>query len=122
MTIQGGDYRRGGKRVGSELTIDRLRQLLEDDVKNLQRMRDAAGTGAAAVAAVPVSSGEETDVAEIPEEISDEELDLIMNRQLLFPTTSSLVSSQELVNFNIEGCFYDVLEAAAAPDVLGAFE
>ena len=127
MTIQGGDYRRGGKRVGSELTIDRLRQLLEDDVKNLQRMamREVTAGAGAAAAAGPAAAGPVSvaDAPEIPEEISDEELDLIMNRQLLFPTASSLVSSsQELVNFSCEGAFYDVLEASAAPDVLGAFE
>ena len=35
ITIHGGDYRRAGQRTGCDLTLERLRQLLEDDVKNL---------------------------------------------------------------------------------------
>lgn len=122
MTIHGGDYRLGGKRASSALTIERLRQLLEDDVKNLNRMTSdsrncvfAAGTSAAdAAASASAVNGEE---------ISDAELDMIMNRKLLFPTVQSLCSSEQVaVEFPVEGAFYDVLTSAEVDTSgLGAF-
>jgi superfamily II DNA/RNA helicase len=38
LTIHGGDFRRAGHRLGSQLTLSNLRKLLDDDVKNLKRM------------------------------------------------------------------------------------
>ena len=35
LTIQGGDFRKAGKRSSSRLTLQGLRQLLEDDVKHM---------------------------------------------------------------------------------------
>ena len=103
MTIHGGDYRQGGKRASSALTIDRLRQLLEDDVKNLNRMT-SVGEGCRS------------------EEISDQELDLIMDRKLLFPTEHSLTSSEQVaVSFPCEGKHYDVLTESTNEGALGAF-
>ena len=74
MTITGGDYKKAGSRsTNRELTLSRLRELLEDDVKTLhkrstsdkgkhQGYKDNAGT----------------------EHITDTELDMIINRNLVF--------------------------------------
>ena len=68
MTIHGGDYRKAGSRAGgTELTLARLRQLLEDDVRNLSRM--TTGGGGASVAEVAAAS----------DDIDDQELSLILD-------------------------------------------
>jgi hypothetical protein len=60
LTIYGGDFRKAGERVGSNLTISRLRELLEDDVKNMDRN---GRSGA---------------------DISEKELNLVLDRELIF--------------------------------------
>jgi hypothetical protein len=79
LTIHGGDYRRAGERSGAQLTISRLRELLDDDVKNLSRM---TGTTQSAAAALALTNGSVVDDAT---DISDAELDLIFDRQRIFP-------------------------------------
>lgn len=73
LTIHGGDYRKAGQREGgrSGISIDDLKGLLEDDVKNLSRME----TGGDA------SSSSDS---YLQRDISDAELDVVMNRELLF--------------------------------------
>ncbi len=62
LTIHGGDFRKAGKRRSS-VTIEELRRLLEDDVKNIDR----------------------TDQSDyLHKDITDEELDVVMNRFSLF--------------------------------------
>lgn len=68
LTIHGGDFRKAGERSGNNLTLSRLRELLEDDVKNLDRN---SRSGA---------------------DISEEELDVIMDRDSIFRSWDSLVS------------------------------
>ena len=82
LTIHGGDYRRAGERSGAQLTISRLRELLDDDVKNLKRM---TGSNQSAAAALALKNGE-TDNGTA--DISDQELDLIFDRQKIFPSFS----------------------------------
>lgn len=79
LTIHGGDYRRAGERSGAQLTISRLRELLDDDVKNLSRM---TGTTQSAAAALALTTGSAVDNTT---DISDLELDLIFDRQRIFP-------------------------------------
>jgi hypothetical protein len=79
LTIHGGDYRRAGERSGAQLTISRLRELLDDDVKNLSRM---TGSRQSAAAALALASG-----------ISNHELDLIFDRQKIFPEFACAVQS-----------------------------
>jgi hypothetical protein len=153
LTIHGGDYRVAGRRAGGQLTLNRLRRLLDDDVKNLSRMsvatsllpipsstkREATSTGPPAAdddcetrqsasgkkgsgkrisrahsaanmslpqtPATPTTpttpsrlpktlGGADGDIAEeenaqdendYAKDISDQELEMIMNRSLLFP-------------------------------------
>lgn len=91
LAIQGGDFRHGAMKSNfanrSKLTLARIRELLSDDVKNLQRM-----------------SSSELD--EHPE-ISDKELDLIMNRPQLFDLVNNIVSP--LVP--LEGDMFDIVTA-----------
>ena len=113
MTIHGGDYRLGGKRASSALTIDRLRQLLEDDVKNLTRMAQTSE-----------NLGEVDGNVGSSQEISDEELNKIMDRNLIFPTVQSHNSSEQVpVAFPSEGTFYDVLtSSSSSSEALLGFE
>jgi hypothetical protein len=101
LTVIGGDYRRAGERAtGSHLTLAKLRQLLEDDVKNLARMGAGAGAGAGAtanaatVSAVPGTATEEGAASAsdsgsrgrgICMDIHETELNAIMDRKQLFP-------------------------------------
>ena len=61
----GGDFNRAGQRSRGELTTDSLRSLLEDDVNLAQR--------------ILASDSERTD-----DDITDEELAMIMDRQKVF--------------------------------------
>ena len=79
LTIHGGDYRKAGERSSAQLTIKKLRELLDDDVKNLKRM---LRTNQAATAAMALLEGV-TDNG--TPDISDHELDLIFDRQKIFP-------------------------------------
>ena len=77
LTMQGGDYRKAGRREGrQQVGLQELRSLLEDDVKNLSK-REVGSTS----------------VEWVQRDISDAELDLIMSRQNLFPDTTSLRAS-----------------------------
>lgn len=78
LTIQGGDFRKAGERSqDTQLSLNKLRNLLEDDVKDLNIKRGSgkltginfAGTGACD-----------------NEDITKEELDMIMDRERLFRT------------------------------------
>jgi hypothetical protein len=103
LTMQGGDYRKAGRREGQQsVTLDELRALLQDDVKNLHR-REQEGRRASAGADVSAASGEGTAVEWIQKDISDHELDLIMDRRKLFPemTLSALPSTASLLS--VEG-------------------
>jgi hypothetical protein len=101
LTMQGGDYRKAGRREGQQsVTLDELRALLQDDVKNLHR-REQEGRRSSAGADVSVETG--TAVEWIQKDISDHELDLIMDRRKLFPemTLSALPSTASLLS--VEG-------------------
>lgn len=101
LTIHGGDYRKAGRRQSEQVSVADLRALLEDDVKNLsrrenalqsgqsRRQRSVKGTSPASVAAVTeLTAADESDnsiaASWIQKDISTTELDLIMDRELLF--------------------------------------
>ena len=121
LAIQGGDYRKAGRRLGQTVTLSDLEQLLADDVKNLGRMDSktsaADSASASASASAPSNSRgsnsratkrsrssddlslDQKGLAKVPaspqvvsagdcswlgRDISDAELDLIMDRELLF--------------------------------------
>jgi ATP-dependent DNA helicase len=102
LTISAGNFSRAGERAGGNLTLRRLKELLEDDVKNLARM-----TGAS-VASMR---------AERPHEgISDTELNLILDRGKLFPNLirdESIMDGEEgpqvMCGIPLEGDMYDVV-------------
>jgi hypothetical protein len=101
LTMQGGDYRKAGRREGQQsVTLDELRALLQDDVKNLHR-REQEGRRGNAGADISVETA--TAVEWIQKDISDHELDLIMDRRKLFPemTLSALPSTASLLS--VEG-------------------
>lgn len=127
MTIAGGDYKKAGSRSSSkELTLSRLRQLLEDDVKTLQKRstsendkrvghKDNAGT----------------------EHISENELDIILDRDLIFATldkhmngnvscdgTDSEAGTESTSSGNgsdvsLEGAMYDIILPKSDSGALG---
>ena len=66
MTITGGDFRKAGKRSQGDLSFEKLQELLQNDVQDLQ------------------AKGQ--DVEDI--KISDEEFDMIMDRKRLFDENS----------------------------------
>lgn len=71
LTICGGDFRKAGQRSSVKITIEDLRKLLEDDLnlQYTQKKDGASGNG----------SGDW-----MGQEISEEELEMIMNREWLF--------------------------------------
>ena len=85
MTIAGGDFRKGGRRSGGQITFDHLQQLLQDDVKNI----------------------EAKDVESI--KISEEEFDAIMDRKRLFTVGDGAVSTEGKMYDIIDGSSGDVL-------------
>lgn len=74
LAIQGGDFRKAGRREGKAVTVDDLRKLLEDDVRGIHR------------------KGVEE---QLNHEISDVELDMIMDRPRLFLSESIAVPIKE---------------------------
>ena len=119
MTVIGGDFRKAGRRAGSELTLAKLRDLLSDDV-NLSRMTASSSTPSlsaldGAVAAIDLNC-----------DISDEELLLIMDRKKIFNGYDSvdLVASGEAAAVQslvpAEGAMYDMI-AGVDVNLLGGF-
>lgn len=122
LTIQGGDFRKAGERFSSHLTIGSLRQLLEDDVKNLNRMTSLREMNAL-----------KTDSA-VFKDISEEELGLVMDRDKVFSvlysgddddqssssssssssTSSSTSSNKYTCLVPLEGEMYDIVSADQA--------
>jgi hypothetical protein len=106
MTIHGGDYQRAGKRAGEELTIGRLRQLLEDDVQNLQRMtgtNQVLPAGASIFdAAAQGGQGQSSDGAGasaaarhmFSQDITADELDAILDRKRIFLSTRKALEAE----------------------------
>lgn len=150
LTIHGGDYRRAGHRAGSELTLSKLRKLLEDDVKNLSRMTTSSSTSSSSSAASSNGSREgEEGKGSAPEEgvdedaqessedngrtstkkapgsggrkiqfldISDEELDLIMDRSKLFvPVEEEGRAAEEVPALDEDGMATVEAKAAETP-------
>jgi len=85
LSITGGDYRKAGRRSRGEITTDKLRALLQDDVRNLQRMSKLEGRD---------------------EDISEEELSMIMDRKRLFAPKGTSVAIPE------EGTMFDVVRVS----------
>eukprot|EP00605_Chrysophyceae_sp_TOSAG23-4_P001301 GSChrysophyteH1.ASY1.ANO1.1415.1 assembled CDS len=103
MTIHGGDYRKAGQRQeGSHLTLAILRQLLEDDVKNLAPNRDG-----------------DSDRRGLSMDIQEFELKTIMNRKMLFPVDPSAQSGYGDSKCPREGIMYDVVEERAGTSLQG---
>merc|ERR1712232_119864 len=72
MTIAGGDFRKAGRRTAGDMTFEKLQSLLESDIQDLQ----AKGA----------------DIEDI--KISDEEFDMIMNRERLFESGDNAIPSE----------------------------
>lgn len=97
LTIHGGDFKQGGMReVGGELTLSRLRELLEDDVRNLNRMTDNKARGGSEVA--------------MAEGIDQTELALILDRESLFTQDRNGKYSINADGILKQGRMYDVLD------------
>ena len=91
LTITGGDYRMGGMRRSQACSVADLRVLLEDDVKNISSREDYKQNKEG-------ENNESEELAFLSREISDAELDLIMDRNLLFDANSRLYTP-----INIDG-------------------
>ena len=89
MTIRGGDFGKAGKRGGSEFTLDRLKDLLEDDVKNLARM--AVDPKLRKESSAEVTDSSFSKICDI----SDQDLSMIMNRERVFATDSNIPAEGE---------------------------
>jgi ATP-dependent DNA helicase len=88
MTIAGGDFRKAGRRSRGEIDADQLATLLQSDIKDMN-----------------AKGGDVEDIR-----ISDEEFDMIMDRQRLFSAGPDAVP--------LEGRMYDIIDAAVG-DLLG---
>lgn len=101
LTIHGGDFKQGGMRgIGGELTLSRLRELLEDDVRNLNRMtNNKAGVGSE----IGMSEG-----------IDQTELSLILDRDRLFTRDKNGIYRIKADGIVKQGRMYDVLDDTSA--------
>ena len=118
LTISAGNFGRAGEREGGNLTLKRLKDLLEDDVKNLSRMTAGADVSTAAI----LTDGPTT--ADGQREISDAELDVMLNRSSFIKKTSGVNGDVEEYISSIprEGDMYDVVSAADnSPTLQGLF-
>ena len=103
MTIHGGDFAKAGYRAEGNLTVSKLRSLLEDDVANLSRVAN-------------VGHSKMTKGAFM----SDEELNMVCDRDRLFKTlaaqgTSTAAAAASLHDaLPLEGDMYDVVITTAA--------
>jgi hypothetical protein len=114
LTIHGGDYRKAGQREGgrSGISIDDLKGLLEDDVKNLSRMETTAATDNLQHQAM----GDNTS-SYLQRDISDAELDIVMNRELLFGHLAPLTNPDNHFG-ELNGPHFDDSEKRAIEEVL----
>ena len=103
LTILAGNFGRAGERSGENLTLKRLKDLLDDDVKNLSRMSSTAPDSAVGTLSAEISRFRGLD-------ISEEELDLVMNRPKLFSDNSTDdFDGDYIVGIPPEGQMYDVV-------------
>lgn len=84
MTMHGGDFRQAGKRAGAQLTLPYLRQLLDDDVRNLDRMRTSGVSASSLLRGDSKQGGGAGDVS--IDDIPQHELDMLLDRERLFAT------------------------------------
>jgi hypothetical protein len=130
LTIHGGDYRKAGQREGgrSGISIDDLKGLLEDDVKNLSRMETTAtstaadapqqaGVGGISDSTGSSSSSSSSSSSYLQRDISDAELDVVMNRELLFGHLAPLTNPHNLFG-ELNGPHFDDSEKRAIAQVL----
>lgn len=96
LSITGGDFRKAGRRSRGEITMEGLRELLKDDVHNIQRMQ----------AAKAQEEGEEEG-----ESMAEAELRMILDRKRMFLEDGAEGAMPE------EGHMYDVVRARGA-DIL----
>jgi len=82
LSITGGDFRKAGKRLGGKMTSEKLRILLEDDVRNLAKRAESFSKS--------TSNSKTTNDTYSAEAISEKELDLITDREKLFETLKAL--------------------------------
>jgi hypothetical protein len=119
MTMHGGDYRKAGQRgEGSHLTLAMLRKLLEDDVKNLERMTSTSNTNTSTSTNTNTSTDTDTNVRGVSLDIQDSELNLIMNRSLLFPKCPNSLTGYGPSEIPAEGTMYDVVETTVHANAL----
>jgi hypothetical protein len=134
LTVIGGDYRRAGERAAdSQLTLAKLRQLLEDDVKNLTRMSKIGTISSAEVLANADTNPAATTTTQgrgIMMDIQETELNLIMDRSKLFPYDEVLsppngspavtTARYGACSLPSEGIMYDIIELGTGVNVLNA--
>lgn len=110
LTILAGNFGRAGERSGENLTLKRLKDLLDDDVKNLSRMSSSAPDSAVGTLSAEISRFRGLD-------ISEEELDLVMNRPKLFSDNSTNdFDGDYIVGIPPEGQMYDVVLSGNCSD------
>jgi hypothetical protein len=111
MTMHGGDFRQAGRRQSQEMSLTYLRKLLEDDVHNLGRMNEARERGAVDAGAVLQAEGCNRASESQPQQrtdISDAELELLLDREKLFKLSDDINCSSEYA-IPTEGDMYDVV-------------
>merc|ERR1711988_94241 len=95
LSITGGDFRKAGKRLGGKITSEKLRVLLEDDVKNLAKRAESFSTAnksssSSSLKKSKKGKGGEHQADYSEEAISTKELNLITNRDKVFQTLQAL--------------------------------
>lgn len=110
MTMHGGDFRQAGRRQSQEMSLSYLRKLLEDDVHNLSRMteaRERSAVNAGAVLEGDVDSSKFNGSQQQRGDISDAELELLLDREKLFRLSD--VNGDSEYAIPTEGEMYDVV-------------
>ena len=92
LSILGGDFGRAGRRSKGDLTLDKIKRLLEDDVKTLTKRGDDDDGGANV-------------------EVTDAELDALMDTQRLFAGESWRGLEDGHAPLPEQGNMYDIVQA-----------
>ena len=117
--------------AGSHLTLAKLRQLLEDDVKNLARMGAGVDESGAVCAGAVESAANDSRGRGVCMDIQESELNAIMDRKQLFPVRTpgdgdgsmEAGAHQPLYGSYLiprEGTMYDLIDQQQTTGILSA--
>lgn len=111
LTISSGDFRKAGTRLSKKLELNDIKKLLSDDIKSLETRKKIDDKHDIDNTNISLNDFLST------ESISDKELDIVLDRDLIFSLKPSerdyeaLNEDDEIIEDNdLEGEFYDIID------------